>query len=291
MAAHPWPTTPRLLRWRYLSTATQNEREYFVYLSPGHGDEPTSRWPVLLFLHGGGERGDGLADLDWVLCHGPLAEAWLQRRDLPFIILSPQLPLFDQVDQVSMRADFTRPDPAAPEIQPRPQADRPPQPMVRAVDPTPSIYGVTEAWGIDGAPGGWQHCTDDLLGMVDAALAGLNGDPDRVYLTGLSYGGYGTWHLATTHPERWAAVAPLCGGGNPAHVGPMAKMQLPTWIFHGGRDPVVKVEWSYGMAAALEAAGHTSVRLTVHEDLGHDVWTRVYAGEDLYRWLLRQKRR
>jgi len=71
----------------------------------------------------------------------------------------------------------------------------------------------------------------------------------------------------------------------------MAETQLPTWIFHGGRDPVVKAEWSYTMAAALEAAGHTSVRLTVHEDLGHDVWSSVYVGEDLYRWLLVQSHR
>ena len=110
-------------------------------------------------------------------------------------------------------------------------------------------------------------------------------------MTGLSYGGYGTWHLATTHPERWAAVAPICGGGNPARVGALAAAQTPIWVFHGGRDPVVKVEWSYAMAAALEAAGHPDVRLTVHEDLGHNVWGRVYAGEDFYRWLLGQRRR
>ena len=71
----------------------------------------------------------------------------------------------------------------------------------------------------------------------------------------------------------------------------MAEPQLPTWIFHGGRDPVVKAEWSYTMAAALEAAGHTGVRLTIHEDLGHDVWSSVYVGEDLYRWLLAQSHR
>lgn len=64
----------------------------------------------------------------------------------------------------------------------------------------------------------------------------------------------------------------------------MAAAHPPVWIVHGGRDPVVKVEWSYSMAAALEAAGHTGVRLTVHEDQGHDVWGRVYAGEDLYRY-------
>ncbi len=132
----------QLLRRRYFSTATQAEREYFIYLPAGHGDDPGRRWPVMLFVHGGGERGDGLADLDWVLVHGPLAEAWLQRRELPFILLSPQLPIVERVEQVAMRADHGRPDPFAEQIQPRPEPDRPPQPMARAVDSTPSIMAA-----------------------------------------------------------------------------------------------------------------------------------------------------
>lgn len=286
MPTHRTSTPARLLRRRYFSAATQAEREYFVYLPVGHGDDPVRRWPVMLFLHGGGERGDGLGDLDWVLVHGPLAEAWLQRRDLPFVIISPQLPVFDQTEQVAMRADHVRPVRLAEGVSPRPVEDRPPKPMVRAIDPEPSLFGVTEAWGIDGAPGGWQLITDELLAMVDHTVAELAGDLNSVYLTGLSYGGYGTWHLATTYPERWTAVAPICGAGAPARVEALVAAQTPIWIFHGGRDPVVKVEWSYDMAAALEAAGHTDVRLTVHEDLGHNVWGRVYAGEDFYRWLL-----
>jgi predicted esterase len=61
---------------------------------------------------------------------------------------------------------------------------------------------------------------------------------------------------------------------------------MPIWIFQGGRDPVIKADMIYKMAAALEQAGHKTLRLTIHEDLGHDCWTRVYAGEDLYQWLL-----
>lgn len=94
--------------------------------------------------------------------------------------------------------------------------------------------------------------------------------------------------MATTHPERWAAIAPICGEGNPelAH----RLTYLPIWIFQGGRDKVIRPQWVYAMANALEQAGHQSVRLTVHEDMGHDVWTRVYAGEDLYNWLLSHRR-
>ena len=72
--------------------------------------------------------------------------------------------------------------------------------MVRAPDETPAPVGTTEEWGKAGAPGGWQLCEADLLSMVDTTLREYRADPDRVYLTGLSYGGYGTWHMATAHP-------------------------------------------------------------------------------------------
>lgn len=162
---------------------------------------------------------------------------------------------------------------------------------MRAPDLTPSDYpAVTEEWGVDGAVGGWQQCEADLLEMVDTTLRTQRADPDRVYLTGLSYGGYGTWHMATSHPERWAAIAPICGGGNPGFAHRLAEAQTPTWIFQGGRDVRIKPQWIYPMANAMEAAGHKSVRLTVHEDLTHNVWARVYGGEDLYQWFLAHRR-
>jgi predicted peptidase len=85
-------------------------REYFVYLPADYEQFPDKKWPVMLFLHGNGERGDGLADLDYVLRHGPLMEAWIQRRKLPFIIISPQLPLFGELEAVAGRASETRPE-------------------------------------------------------------------------------------------------------------------------------------------------------------------------------------
>ncbi|MBN1583119.1 MAG: prolyl oligopeptidase family serine peptidase [Anaerolineae bacterium] len=244
----------------------------------------------MLFLHGGGERGDGLKDLDYVLTHGPMTEAWIQRRDLPFIIIAPQLPIFDMHDQVRMREDRPKPKRLASGAPPRRAEDRPNRSMQRAPDDTPTLYPGVDIWGKEGAKGGWQNCEQDLLDMVDATLHDYRGDPDRVYLTGLSYGGYGTWHMATAHPDRWAAIAPICGDGNPDLARRLVEAHMPIWIFQGGRDPVVKPQWIYKMACALEQAGHTSVRLTIHEDLGHDVWTRVYAGEDLYNWFLFHKR-
>ena len=126
--------------------------------------------------------------------------------------------------------------------------------------------------------------------MVDTTLRDYRADPDRVYLTGLSYGGFGTWHLAAAYPNRWAAIAPICGGANPDLADKLAQVQMPVWIFQGGRDLLIKPQWIYDMANALEKAGHPTVRFTVHEDLGHNAWTRVYAGEDLYQWFLMHRR-
>lgn len=84
----------QLFRASYQSSVDQSEREYFVYLPRGYHDKPDKKWPVMLFLHGNGERGNGQDELDFVLMQGPLYEAWVQKKDLPFIIISPQLHMF-----------------------------------------------------------------------------------------------------------------------------------------------------------------------------------------------------
>jgi predicted peptidase len=284
------PSVAQLLRRPYKSLATNERRENFLYMPAGYQTEGARLWPVILFLHGNGERGDGIEDLDYVLSHGPLGEAWIQRRNLPFIMIGPQLPVFEMQDLVRQREGIPKPRRLAAGSPPRAEEDRPDQPMRRAPDRSPADHGVTKAWGVEGPPAGWHLCEEDLLYMVDTTLREYRADPDRVYVTGLSYGGYGAWHLATAHPNRWAAIAPICGGGNPGMAHRLVDVQLPVWIFQGGRDPIIKAQWIYEMANALEKGGHRTIRLTVHEDLGHDAWTRVYAGEDLYQWFLTHKR-
>ncbi len=259
-----------LLRKPYVSTVTGEKREYVLSLPKGYETETGKLWPVILFLHGGGERGDGKADLEKLLLHGPLKEVWQKGRDLPFIIVSPQMPPRDR--------------PRTPRRE-EPEGEREPPPMTR------EITGEKPRWDPQGPPQGWWVYEKDVLNMVDATLKEYRADSERLYVTGLSYGGFGTFHYAGAYPSRWAAVAPICGAANPEALPRIAAAKLPIWIITGGRDQVVRPEWVLQSAVALEEAGHPDVRFTVHEDLPHDVWTRVYEGWDLYNWFLQHRRK
>jgi predicted peptidase len=113
-------------------------------------------------------------------------------------------------------------------------------------------------------------------------------DPQRIYLTGLSMGGYGTWSLAAKYPERWAAIVPVCGGGDPKAAATIK--DLPCWCFHGEEDGAVKVKRSREMIEALKAAGGAP-RYSEFPYVGHDSWLPAYATAELYTWLLKQTRK
>jgi len=194
---------------------------YLLYLPSGYGTDD-GQWPLLVFLHGAGERGD---DLDLVKRHGP-PKIVEDRDDFPFIVLSPQCP----------KNSWWSP------------------PLVKA--------------------------------LIDSVVATYRVDAARIYLTGLSMGGFGTWSVAAEYPELFAALLPICGGGDPTKAERIK--QIPAWIFHGGKDPVVPLEKSTEMKNALEACG-ADVTLTVYENLGHDCWTKTYDNEKIYDWLLAQK--
>ena len=132
---------------------------------------------------------------------------------------------------------------------------------------------------------GWDP--QALLALLDEVEAKYKVDKDRVYLTGLSMGGFGTWRLAAVAPERFAAIAPICGGGDPKTV---AKLKgLPIWVFHGAKDNAVPLKRSQDMVKALKDAGH-EVKFTVYPDAGHDSWTASYNNPELYKWFLSHKR-
>jgi predicted peptidase len=155
-----------------------------------------------------------------------------------------------------------------------------PPKLVEANGPFPFILVSPQSPGR-----GWNP--DVLNALLDSVIKQYRVDKDRVYLTGLSMGGYGTWSLAAAYPEKFAALAPICGGGNPADAAKLAR--LPIWVFHGGKDPTVPLKRSEEMVEALKAAGDNP-KFTVYPEAGHDSWTATYDNPEFYQWLLAQKR-
>lgn len=144
--------------------------------------------------------------------------------------------------------------------------------------------------------------------VLEASMDEFHGDPDRVYLTGLSLGGYGTWAFGYKYPEKFAALVPVCGGVTASRAFPVPEWHplahspsdpyaetargigsVPVWAFHGDRDPRVPVSESRKLTEALEAAGG-NVRYTEYPGVGHNAWDRAYAEEELIPWLLSQSR-
>jgi predicted peptidase len=126
------------------------------------------------------------------------------------------------------------------------------------------------------------------LAILDEVCRGYRTDPARVYLTGISVGGFGAWQIAARHPERWAAVVPVCGLG-PKKVAAELR-SVPCWCFHGADDGVVPAQSSRDMIEAVRQAGG-SPRYTEYPGVGHNAWERAYDTDELYEWLLRYKRR
>ena len=200
----------------------EHRGRYLLFLPNGYGSR-AERWPLILFLHGSGERGD---DIERVRVHGP-PKIVTQRPDFPFIVVAPQV----ETDMV------------------------------------------------------WS--TAKLDALLEEVVEKYRVDPDRIYLTGLSMGSYGVWHLAMEYPHRFAAMAPISGGASPS--GMCALRHLPIWVFHGAKDEIVKPERSAELVERLERC-KGNVKFTVYEDAGHDAWTRTYENPELYEWFLQHRR-
>jgi predicted peptidase len=132
---------------------------------------------------------------------------------------------------------------------------------------------------------GWN--ADTLNALLDDVTAKNRVDKDRIYLTGLSMGGFGTWTLAAAHPERFAAIAPICGGGDTRQAGRLK--DLPIWVFHGAKDPTVPIARSEEMVKAIKEAGGDP-KFTVYPEARHDSWSETYDNPELYEWFLAHKR-
>jgi predicted peptidase len=136
----------------------------------------------------------------------------------------------------------------------------------------------------------WQAGSKDAdraLAILAEVEKSYKTDRRRVYLTGLSMGGFGTWSLAAAYPERWAAIVPICGGGNPKDAAIIK--DIPCWCFHGAADKAVPVKKARMMIDALKAVGGTP-RYAEFQGVDHNSWDRAYGSAPLYQWLLQQKK-
>jgi len=194
--------------------------KYLLYLPKGY-EEKGKKWPVIVFLHGAGERG---GNLELVKKHGP-PKMIGQGREFTFIIVSPQCP--------------------------------------------------NDVW--------WPEQTDVLINLLDYIEKNYRVDTDRIYLTGLSMGGFGTWSWACAEPNRFAAIAPICGGGE-RYLATRLK-DVPVWAFHGAKDNVVPVKRTEEMVEAVNKAGGKA-KATIYPEAEHDSWTATYDNQELYDWFL-----
>lgn len=142
---------------------------------------------------------------------------------------------------------------------------------------------------------GWQAGGESAkmaLGILEQVEKEYSVDPKREYLTGLSMGGFGTWSLAAAMPDKWAAIVPICGGVRGTTADEVAKRikDIPAWVFHGDKDPAVPVQQSRDMVAALEKAGGHP-KYTEYPGVPHNSWDKAYDTDELYKWLLEQKKK
>ena len=125
-----------------------------------------------------------------------------------------------------------------------------------------------------------------LVALLDEITQKYKVDTDRIYLTGLSMGGFGSFRLAASHPERFAAVVPICGGAKPELAENLKS--VPIWAFHGTEDRAVPLKRTADIVAAIKDSGGTSIQFTTLEGVGHNSWSAAYATPDLYIWMDKQ---
>jgi predicted peptidase len=132
---------------------------------------------------------------------------------------------------------------------------------------------------------GNESATGEIFtALLDQITATYAVDTNRIYLTGLSIGGWLTWGMAVLYPERFAAIAPICGARSYPDKACVLK-DIPVWAFHGAKDTTVSISVSENMVKALEDCGG-NVKFTVYPDAGHDAWTVTYNNPELYDWFL-----
>ena len=196
--------------------------DHLTYLPADYRLNDKKLFPLVLFLHGKGERGGVIEQIKDSALPSRLEYEREFRNKFPAITIAPQCP-------------------------------------------------AGEVWS-----------THQLIALLDEVQSKYRVDPDRVYVTGMSMGGYGTWALASEFPERFAAIAPVCGGGDLGEIKHLT--HIPVWAFHGRKDNVVPFAESQRLVQALQPL-NPQVKFTAYPDTGHDAWTETYNNPKLYEWL------
>ncbi len=205
----------------------QLELSYLTYFPENYSDEGDEKYPLLLFLHGMGQRGNHLDDL----YNTGLPKMIKEGMDIPFVTIMPQCP----EDSV------------------------------------------------------WTDETAALKALVDHTLSTLPVDKTRVYITGLSMGGFGTYEMLIRYPQTFAAGIPICGGLGSMYskVNILNLADKPLWIFHGEKDPVVSIKESTAIIDTLKTVQSKNLNYTFYPELLHDSWTSAYQNRDIYDFLLK----
>lgn len=252
--------------YRTCSYQSTDNGQLTFYLYVPRAYDPQQRYPLVLLLHGGGERANPGNSAAWnrqILLSQQYAAVWgpgfpqgsgqsVQSRWPSFVVV-PQLTYPHHWVSVSPHASS----------------------YSLAPQPTPALAGAM-----------------DILTLVQREFKGI--DPNRRYITGLSIGGFGTWDAIERWPAYFAAAAPVSGAGDPTQAGVL--VHLPVWAFHGGSDPIVPIAGSRLMIQAITAAGGHPC-FTEYPGMGHVIWPQVYAvptpnqpGSGLFAWMFAQHR-
>ena len=208
-----------------METVVFESLSYYLYFPKDYKSEKNKKFPLLLFLHGGGESGDSLSTIK---SNGP-PKLIVEGKQFPFLILAPQNP-----------------------------------------------YKMK-----------WWN-TRAVAQLLDTIVENNRVDKNRIYLTGLSRGGSAAWEMAVQYPNKFAAMAVVCGM-TPLPYASWINKDLPIWVFHGDQDKSIPISESVNMVDKLKVMGY-NVKFTIYEGVGHNSWENAYTNEALYSWFVKQRK-